>query len=146
MCVAYLQPLTSVYHLVPTTLDLFTPINAKMCVQLIKWSLDEKKKGGPSNAISDQLELSAMSIYYYHQHYCNALKCYISLCLRFHKCPSLHYFLLDIHLDECDAKPCKTEQQLCFDITGECTCRKGLTLDVNGRCVGEQTLIICRMR
>ena len=46
------------------------------------------------------------------------------------------------HVDNCDSKPCKTEQQLCNDIAGECTCRKGLTLDVNDRCVGKQTLVM----
>ena len=40
-------------------------------------------------------------------------------------------------LDACDAKPCLTAQHLCYDIAGVCTCRKGLTLDEDDRCVGE---------
>ena len=51
-------------------------------------------------------------------------------------------FLFCILLDDCETKKCFTEQHLCYDIAGVCTCRKGLSLNADDRCVGEQTLVI----
>ena len=54
-------------------------------------------------------------------------------------------FLFCIPLDACadTSKKCFTDQHLCYDIAGVCTCRKGLRFDSEGEeCVGEQILVI----
>ena len=54
----------------------------------------------------------------------------------------LTMFLFRVNQDDCMGKPCLDDDHNCYDVASECTCKEGLRLDENGKCVGEHALVI----